>query len=85
MLLAETDNNKWDWSAPAGMGGGREKRGTHAGEMLTPVFFCFFFTPPSSRDVSAAARVDLTTYGMVGSMTGHMTGCRRESRRRRNV
>lgn len=47
--------------------GGREQRGTHAGEMLTPV--CFFI-PQSSRDLSAAFRGDLTTYGMVGSTTG---------------
>ena len=47
--------------------------------MLTPNFSC---TPPSSRDRSAAARADLTTYGMVGSMSGHMTqGCRRERER----
>lgn len=51
--------------------GRREQRGTHAGEMLTRGFF---FIPPSSRDQSAAARVDLTTYGMVGLTTVHMTG-----------
>lgn len=40
----------------------------------TSFFFVFFLTPPSSRDLCTAAGVDLTTYGMVGSMTGHMTG-----------
>lgn len=74
--------------------GGREQRGTR-GETLTLVFFFFFlfFIPPSSRDLSVAARVDLTTYGMVGSMNDHMTRAagKRErereenSRRRRNV
>lgn len=47
---------------------GWAQRGTHAGEMLTPDF------SSSSRDLSAAAGVNLTTYGMVGDMTGHMTG-----------
>lgn len=36
--------------------------------------FFLFFIPPSSRDLSTAATEDLTTYGVVGSMTGHMTG-----------
>lgn len=39
--------------------------------MLTPVIF---FIPLSSRDLFAAAGVDLTTYGLVGTTTGHMTG-----------
>lgn len=54
-------------------GGGSEQRRAHAVEMLTPVFFFFFLTPLCSRGLWGAARVDLTTYGMAGSMNDHMT------------
>lgn len=55
-------------------GGGSEQRRAHAVEMLTPVFFfVFFLTPLCSRGLWGAARVDLTTYGMAGSMNDHMT------------
>lgn len=84
----DRNNNKWHWSAPAGMGGGREGAKGNTWRRNADTTF-FPSTPPSSCDRSAAARVDLTTYGMVGSMSGHMTrGCRREGksrRRRRNV
>lgn len=38
--------------------------GTHAAEMLSPVFLLFFLKSAVSR-ASAALGVDLTTYGMV--------------------
>lgn len=76
-LLPETETTTSRTGAllQAWEGGGAQ--GTHAAEMLTEVFF---FIPPSSRDLSAAARLGLTTYGMVGSMNGHMTGLQEEGK-----
>lgn len=75
IAFSKNRDNKWDWSAPAGMEGGRQgAEGNACWRNADTRFFFFFSISLSSRDRSAAARVDLTTYGMVGSMTVHMTG-----------
>lgn len=64
-------NNKWSASADQGEEARREEeRRTRAGELLTAEFW----SPLCPRDRFAAARSDLTTYGVVRATTGHMVG-----------
>lgn len=64
-ILLQARGWGWGW-------GGAQPGPTHVGEIADTTVFI----PSSSRDHLRTAGVNLTTYGMVGAMTGHMTTLR---------
>lgn len=85
---SSSSHNKWDWIAPAGVGGRRrEGEGAHAAEMLSrgffPLFPFFFLFLSLLAMARRAAGLGLTTYGMVRTTGAARRGGQREEERLR--